>query len=639
MLDATHVKRGKGLVTGSTWLPGRGVAALLATILLVVQSFVPVAAQGAEIRLDDVKANGIVSGEVKDQYAPGRAIVTVHNLRRFWVAIEPADQWGSMTFEPAPTTGDRGDLGGAWATIAVIPPLGTAAYDLSWDPRAGGSQAFRVHYDGTSAGGLAAVALNVVQLVGHVVGEGELKGGSGAVATALQTITQLPGWADIVRKNQGDAMALTDLPAVVKALLGSSTGRKALREALKAVGIDIGLPALRKIATGVSGAEVLLFLEDLGDAVSKGQVDGSVAFYVFQPTEVESPTNGAGVTTGDKASEPIACTSTPPAESAALLAGLTDATAMLEYLESHVLYRGDLNHGIAIEKGFVVPDGYAPDEKWRRLLQQVRREESDFIGGVSANLPGGNGAVILTRIAGVCQGDLLAAAADIGSHWTFDPDSGITVEFESMVTPSTDALIGDFGQGAIAMAAVGDVLFETLGTSEAESLAMLESIAPITLDEGATPAVGARHCTGYRTGIDRKEQLDRLVPDQLLGEQVEDADSPYDRFAEVAASGDYWVGDSKVSLRLSVWPGLCGSELVESSWTSWGEEFVLPHPWAPWTRGGWQGWYVPTEDYGTPATTFAAVHGDLLLWISGDEAAYVDEMLDQLALTVTELDG
>ena len=276
-----------------SWLRNRGVTAALVAVILIVQSVMPVAAQGAVIEADNSAGHGIVAGEVKDPYAPGRAIVSVQNLRRFWVAIEPVEHWGSTTFDPAPTTGPHADLGGAWATIAVIPPLGTAAYDLSVDPRAGGSQAFRVHYDGTSVGGLAAVALNVVQLVAHVAGDGQLKGGAAAAGTAIRALTQLPEWEDIVRKNQGDAMALTDLPAVVKALLGSGTGRSALREALKAVGIEVGLGTLRNIATGVSGAEVLLFLKDLGEAVGKGQVDGSVSFYAVLPTGSESSVDEA----------------------------------------------------------------------------------------------------------------------------------------------------------------------------------------------------------------------------------------------------------------------------------------------------------------------------------------------------------
>lgn len=271
----------------------RVVTALLSVLMLIALVGVPAAAQPAGLVADGSLGNGIAVGEVKDQFAPGRAIVAVRNPRRFWVAIDPVEQWGSMTFDPAPLEGPQANLGGAWATVAVIPPGGTAAYDLSWDPGAGSGQSFRVHYDGTSAGGLAATALNIVQLVGHVVGEGDLGGDAAAVGVAIRTLTQLPEWQDIVRKHQDGALAITDLPAVVKALLGSDTGRKALREALRAVGLKVGLSTLRKIATGVSGAEVLLFLKDLGEAVGDGEVDGSVQFYALAPV-ASSPDAAAG---------------------------------------------------------------------------------------------------------------------------------------------------------------------------------------------------------------------------------------------------------------------------------------------------------------------------------------------------------
>jgi hypothetical protein len=231
-------------------------------------------AQGS-ILVDDSDGNGVVSGAVEELTSESTARVTVRNERRFWVALDLQDPTGSMVLTPADLADDAGRV---YAGLAVIGPGGEAAYEASFSPTEPGSQDVWVHYDGTTIGGLSAVALNVLQVIAYGLGAGQLSGSADAVLTAARTITDLPDWVAIAQSNQGGAATFADIPEYASVLLGTQAGRQAIRQALSELGVSVRGQQLRILARAMGAAEIVLLVNDLRDAVSDAETQGSVRF-------------------------------------------------------------------------------------------------------------------------------------------------------------------------------------------------------------------------------------------------------------------------------------------------------------------------------------------------------------------------
>lgn len=266
--------------TSSPWLR-RPLAAALAAVLAL--SVVPAARATAEtVVADNGSGNGIASGAVV-RAAPDSALVTVTNGFHFWAALD-VTYVGNASLQAAKPNEDLG--GGIYAGAGLIGPNGTAAWDGHF---AAASQALvRVHYDLTSAGGAAALAANLLTIIADSLGASLSASSSSRLLTALQAVTGMSGWIDLL--HQAQTNDIWGLVSSIEVMLGSQIGRDTIRYALGQLGVIANDADLAKAASVVGIIDWAWTLFDIYRAVLLGQNDGTVIFSVAPPLVTQGPT-------------------------------------------------------------------------------------------------------------------------------------------------------------------------------------------------------------------------------------------------------------------------------------------------------------------------------------------------------------
>jgi hypothetical protein len=258
---------------------------LLAGILLL-GVIVPTSTLGATTNLgatpvvtvDNSAGNVIASGGVVKS-DPNAALVTVTNGYHFWVAADLQPAVGGASLRPASLFED---VGGLFAAGGLIAPSGTAAWDGKFDIATGGSQAVRLHYELTSAGGAAALAANLLTIIADSLGASTSVATPASLMKALTLVTDLPNFVDLVHAVQrGD---LWDFVSTVEVLLQSGTGRATLREALSGVGVVASDERLLQAGSVVGVIDWAWTLIDMMRSSLGDHFDGTVTFAVAGQT-------------------------------------------------------------------------------------------------------------------------------------------------------------------------------------------------------------------------------------------------------------------------------------------------------------------------------------------------------------------
>ena len=231
---------------------------------------------------DNGSGNGIASGAVA-RMDPNNALVTVTNRFHFWAALDVSYVAGSDLLRPSPLSED---FGGIYADIGLIGPNSTAAWDGHFTA---GSQALvRIHYDLSSAGGAAALAANLLTIIADSLGASLSATSSSRLLSALQLITGMSSWADLVHQAQNND--IWGLVTSIEVLLGSKTGRDTIRQALGDLNVVASDAALVKAASVVGIIDWVYTLFDIYRSVLLGQNDGTVIFSVAPPSAAATPT-------------------------------------------------------------------------------------------------------------------------------------------------------------------------------------------------------------------------------------------------------------------------------------------------------------------------------------------------------------
>src|SRR5664280_1514523 len=167
----------------------------LIPIVLLLALVSPTTTLGATpvVTVDNSAGNTIASGAVVKS-DPGSALVTVTNGFHFWVAVDLQPAVGGASLRPASIFED---VGGLYAAGGLIGPGGTAAWDGKFDPATGGSQAVRLHYELTSAGGAAALAGNLLTIIADSIGASTSVATPEGLLKALTLVTDLPSFVDL----------------------------------------------------------------------------------------------------------------------------------------------------------------------------------------------------------------------------------------------------------------------------------------------------------------------------------------------------------------------------------------------------------------------------------------------------------
>jgi len=263
-----------------------GPLGLSLALLLSIGPSSPVAA-GSSVTVDNAAGNGIATGTVV-RSDPTHALLEVTNNYHFWVAVELVSANGAV-LRPAALSED---LGGLFAGGGLINPGGTAAWDGVFDSSTGGVATIRVHYDVTSAGGAVALAGNVLTIIADSLGASIATSSATNLVKAFTLIMDLPSFADLGRGIQ--KQDVWGLATSMEILLGSSTGRATIKEALAEAGVLASDGDLLKVASVVGIIDWARTLFDLMRASIGGNTDGTVTFAVAEravtlPTPTPTP--------------------------------------------------------------------------------------------------------------------------------------------------------------------------------------------------------------------------------------------------------------------------------------------------------------------------------------------------------------
>jgi hypothetical protein len=265
----------------------------LLPLVLLATLVSPTATLGATpvVTVDNSAGNVIASGAVVKS-DPNAALVTVTNGYHFWVAADLHPPIGGASLRPASIFEA---VGGLYAAAGLIGPNGTAAWDGKFDTTTGGSQAVRLHYELTSAGGAAALAANLLTIIADSLGASTSVATAGGLLKALTLVTDLPSFADLSQAVQ--TQDIWGIVTTVELLLQSGTGRATVQEALSDVGVvatDDQLLAAGSVVGIMDWAWTLIDMmrSSLGD-----HFDGTVKFSVAGASGpiVTPPPNGNGV--------------------------------------------------------------------------------------------------------------------------------------------------------------------------------------------------------------------------------------------------------------------------------------------------------------------------------------------------------
>jgi hypothetical protein len=259
----------------------RRLAALTVATALVVAGTPVAKATAGTVVADNGSGNGIASGAVV-RTDPGDALVTVTNGFHFWAALDVTYVGGSDLLRPSPLTED---FGGIYAAGGLLGPNSTAAWDGRFTV---GSQALvRIHYDLSSAGGAAALAANLLTIIANSLGASLSASSSSQLLSALQLITGMSSWADLV--HQAQTNDIWGLVTSIEVLLGSKTGRDTIRQALGDLNVVASDASLVKAASVVGIIDWVYTLFDIYRSVLLGQNDGTVIFSVAPPSVAPTP--------------------------------------------------------------------------------------------------------------------------------------------------------------------------------------------------------------------------------------------------------------------------------------------------------------------------------------------------------------
>ena len=259
---------------------------LLPLVLLAALAS-PTTALGATpvVTVENGAGNVIASGAVVNS-DPNAAFVTVTNGYHFWVAADLLPPVGGASLRPASIFEH---VGGLYAAGGLIGPNGTAAWDGKFDTATGGSQAVRLHYELTSAGGAAALAANLLTIIADSLGASTSVATPASLMRALTLITDLPSFVDLGRAVQ--KQDLWGLVTSVEALLQSGTGRATLQEALSDVGVIATDKQLLDAGSVIGIMDWAWTLIDMMRSSLGDHSDGTVTFSVAaQATPTPTPT-------------------------------------------------------------------------------------------------------------------------------------------------------------------------------------------------------------------------------------------------------------------------------------------------------------------------------------------------------------
>ena len=258
----------------------------LIPIVLLLALVSPTTALGATpvVTVDNSAGNVVASGAVVKS-DPGSALVTVTNGYHFWVAVDLQPPVGGASLRPASIFED---VGGLYAAGGLIGPGGTAAWDGKFNPATGGSQAVRLHYELTSAGGAAALAGNLLTIIADSLGASTSVATPEGLLKALTLVTDLPSFVDLSQAVQKHD--IWGVVTTVELLLQSGTGRTTLRAALSDVGVVATDKQLLSAGSVVGIMDWAWTLIDMMRSSVGDHFDGTVTFSVASQT----PAPGAG---------------------------------------------------------------------------------------------------------------------------------------------------------------------------------------------------------------------------------------------------------------------------------------------------------------------------------------------------------
>jgi hypothetical protein len=235
------------------------------------------------VTVDSTAGNRITTGTVV-RSDPSHALLEVTNNYHFWVAVDLVSENGAV-LRPAALTED---LGGLFAGGGLIDPSGTAAWDGVFDSSTGGLATIRVHYDVTSAGGAVALAGNILTIIADSLGASIAASSANNLVKSFTLVMDLPSFADLGQEIQKqDAWGLA---RSIEILLGSSSGRATIKEALAGAGVLASDSQLLKVASVVGIIDWARTLFDLMRASIGGTTDGTVTFSVAGSAATSRPT-------------------------------------------------------------------------------------------------------------------------------------------------------------------------------------------------------------------------------------------------------------------------------------------------------------------------------------------------------------
>lgn len=420
-----------------------------------------VLAAGPQIMVDNTAGNGIATGEVS-RADPADALLTVRNNYHFWVAVEVQAVVGAEVM-PAVLSDD---LHGLFAGGGLIPPSGSAAWHAVIDSSTGGQVTIRVHYDFSSAGGAVAVAGNILTIVADSLGVSLSASSPSTAEKAFKLLMEVPEYVDLVDTLRGpNPPNMWEFVKSMKTLLGSKTGRAAILEGLRELGVSVSEGRLVEVASVVGIIDWWWTLQDLMTASILGRTDGTVTFWLRSTPQVPTPA-GSKVTGSLK----WRVAEAPPYPWVPSRAELLDdgRVALLEASDS---FQGCVDMIIPGEAESFEGEIYDPIRgTWRKLPDSGSVGE---IGGVVA-LPDGR-----LMVVGANRG------AEGNSHLGAELYNAKTDEWSSLPSPDVlvaYALVG-LPDGRVAMvggveSATGSGEVESVFDPETESWSQLVSLSP-----------------------------------------------------------------------------------------------------------------------------------------------------------------